>query len=153
MTECVLCHKTMGQGTKPRTVIDWDNLKILGQAHTGCVRKKKSKYEDTRFYPEDLPRPDEIAFSKKLRDFMLLANEIWSVHKWPPNEFHKYLLASAALFRVSTSEQWAQLKRVRSLTDWWLNGSKIITQEEYDSLFEWIASFNPNGSRSKEVTE
>jgi len=137
----------MGRGTKPRTVIDWNTLKIVGQAHTGCVRKNKGKHEDTQFYPKELPSPDQIAFSKKLRDFMLLANEIWSVHKWPPHEFHKYLLASAALFRVSTREQWAQLKRVRSLTDWWLNGSKIINQREYDSLFEWIASFDTHADR------
>ena len=141
MSECVLCHRVMGRGTKPRTVIDWDTLKVVGQAHTGCVRKK-SKYEDARFYPEDLPSQEQIAFSKKLRDFMIAANETWLIHRWPPHEFHKYLLASAALFRVSTSKQWAQLKRVRSLTDWWLNGSKIINQGEYDALFEWIASFD-----------
>jgi len=141
MSECVLCHKIMGQGTKPRTVIDWDNLKILGQAHTGCVREA-SKHQDICFYPEDLPTTERIAFSKKLRAFMLKANEIWSGHEWPTHEFHQYLLASAALFNVSTSEQWAQLKRVRNLTDWWLNGSKIINQGEYDSLFDWISSFD-----------
>jgi len=142
MGECVLCHKTMGQGTKPRTVINWDTLQILGQAHTGCVRKNKGEHEDTSFYPEETPTPEQIVFGKKLRDFMLLASETCSGNTWPPQEFHKYLLASAALFRVSTSEQWANLTRVKSLTDWWLNGSKIITQREYDALFEWIASFD-----------
>ncbi|MBA7492743.1 hypothetical protein ES702_03293 [subsurface metagenome] len=152
MSECVLCHKIMGRGTKPRTVIDWDTLQILGQAHTGCVRTK-SKYEDIRFYPEDLPRPDEIAFSKGLRDFMLAVNETWSRRKWPPHVFHQYLLASAALFRVSTSEQWANLARVKSLTEWWLNGSKIIPQREYDALFEWIASFDTHAEQSVEAEE
>jgi len=143
VSECVLCHRVMGRGTKPRTVIDWDTLQILGQAHTGCVRKNKGKHEDTSFYPEELPSPDQIAFSKKLRDFMLKVKG----QSWPSRTFHKYLLASAALFRVSTSEQWAQLKRVKSLTDWWLNGSKIITQKEYDALFEWIASFDTHADR------
>jgi len=150
MSECVLCHKIMGRGTKPRTVIDWDTLQILGQAHTGCVRKK-IKHEDTQFYPDGVPSPEQIAFSKKLRDFMLLANETCSGNTWPPQEFHKYLLASAALFRVSTSEQWANLTRVKSLTDWWLNGSKIITQKEYDELFEWIASFDTHTERTVEA--
>ena len=141
MNECVLCHMLMGHGTKPRTVVDWDRLKIVGQAHTGCVRKT-SKYEDIRFYPEFVPSTEQIAFSKKLRDFMLEANEKYSGHKWPPHEFHQYILANEALFKASTREQWANIKRVKTLTDWWLNGSKIITQEEYDSLFDWISSFD-----------
>ena len=150
MSECVLCHKIMGQGTKPRTVIDWDTLQILGQAHTGCVRKAK-KDQDLCLYPEGTPSPEQIAFSKKLRDFMLAANEKYSEHIWPPHEFHQYLLASAALFRVSTSEQWANLTRVKSLTDWWLNGSKIITQKEYDALFEWITSFDTHTEQTMEA--
>jgi len=150
MTECVLCHKTMGQGTKPRTVIDWDNLKVLGQSHTGCV-KKLAKYQSMRFYPEADPTVGQIAFSKKLRAFMLELEEKYMGWKWPSYEFHQHLLASEALFNVSTREQWTHLERVKTLTDWWLNGSKIITQEEYDSLFEWIASFNPNESRSADM--
>ena len=142
MSECVLCHRIMRHGTKPRTVINWDTLQILGQAHTGCVRKQ-SKYEDIRFYPEDPPNPEQIAFSKRLREFMLELNEGWRTRK--SQELHKHMLASAALFRVSTGKQWANLSRVRSLTDWWLNGSKIINQGEYDSLFEWIASFDDAG--------
>jgi len=131
----------MGQGTKPRTVIDWDTLKVVGQAHTGCVRKAK-KDQDIAYYPEGTPSPEQIVFAKKLRDFLIKANLRYSGHKWPPHEFHQYLLASAALFNVSTREQWANLTRVKKLTDWWLNGSKIINQGEYDSLFEWIASFD-----------
>jgi len=142
----------MGQGTKPRTVIDWDSLKILGQAHTGCV-KNQEKYQNMRFYPEGTPTVSQIAFSEMLRAFMLEYEKKYMGQKWPSYEFHQYLLASEALFNVSTREQWIHLKRVEELTDWWLNGSKIITQEEYDSLFEWIASFNPNGSWSKEETE
>jgi len=149
MTECVLCHKTMGRGTKPRTVIDWDNLKALGQAHTGCV-KKLANYQSMRFYPEDTPTVGQIAFSKELRDFMLTTNETWAGHKWPPYKFHQYLLASEALFNVQTREQWTHLERVEMLTDWWLNGSKIITQEEYDSLFEWITSFDTHETRPQE---
>jgi len=149
MSECVLCQKTMGSGTKPRTVIDWDNLKVLGQAHTGCV-KKLEKYQSIRFYPEDIPTVGQIAFSEMLRGFMLEVENKYRGQKWPSYEFHQYLLASEALFNVQTREQWTHLKRVKMLTDWWLNGSKIITQEEYDSLFEWIASFNPNDSQSKE---
>lgn len=150
MSECVLCHKIMGRGTKPRTVIDWDTRRILGQAHTGCVRKK-IKHEDTRFYPEGVPSPEQIVFAKKMREFLIKANLKYSGHKWPPHEFHKYLLASAALFRVSTSEQWSNLTRVKSLTDWWLNGSKIITQKEYDALFDWIASFDTHTERTVEA--
>jgi len=150
LSECVLCHKPMGRGTKPRTVIDWDTLKVVGQAHTGCVRKAK-KDQDIRLYPEDIPSPEQIVFSKKLRDFMLAANKKYSGHKWHPYEFHKYLLASAALFRASTREQWTNLTRVKSLTDWWLNGSKIINQGEYDSLFDWISSFDIHAERTVEA--
>ncbi|MBA7595649.1 hypothetical protein ES703_02614 [subsurface metagenome] len=131
----------MGRGTKLRTVIDWGTLKIVGQAHTGCARKK-SKHQDLHFYPVGDPSAEQIAFSKKLRDFIFASNDTWVGHQYPPHEFHKRLLASEALFKVSTVEQWANLNRVKYLTDWWLNGSKIISQKEHDSLFEWIADFD-----------
>lgn len=151
MSECMLCHRPMGHGTKPRTVIDWDNIKILGQAHTGCV-KKHEKYQSMRYYPEEPPTIGELYFSKNLRAFMLDLEEKYMGQKWPEYEFHQYLLASEALFKASTIEQWVHLERVKTLTDWWLNGSKIITQDEYDSLFGWIKSFNTHAKRTEEET-
>lgn len=146
---CVLCHKEMGTGTKPRTVIDWKNLTILGKAHTGCV-KKIAKYGDTRFYPESDPTSGEIAFSKMLKDYMEKIQEKNQGKVWDKKELHKYLLASEGLFKVATREEWYHLPRVQELTDWWLNGSYIISKKEYDEIFEWISSFNTHDKRSDE---
>ena len=152
MTDCVLCHKEMGTGTKPRYVIDWEKLKVLGKAHTGCV-KKQAKYQDTRYYPETEPTTGEIAFSKLLKEYMDKVQEENLGKVWDKKEFHKYLLASEALFKVATREEWYHLPRVKELTDWWLTGSYIISQKEYDSIFEWIASFNTHETRPQEVED
>ena len=135
MSECVLCNKQMGKSTRALHVIDWDNLTILGQAHTGCVRKKVG---DIRYFPLDLPSLERLQYAKRLRRVIEAFNNKNKGHIWDKYDFHKYMLANEVLFKISSNEEFLNYPRVLKLTDWWLNGSKIIFQEEFDDIFEWI---------------
>ncbi len=132
----------MGRGTKPRYVIDWEKGELLGRAHTGCVDET---LEPRFYYPVMPPASLEIAFAKRLKpviDDISMRNE---GKKWDKNDFNKFQLATAVIFKVSNAEEFAEHPRVKALTSWWLTGSKIIDQDEYDSYFEWIHSFLEEG--------
>lgn len=137
MSKCALCKKPMGTGTKLRYIIDWDDLKIIGSAHTGCVQKL-NKYKDTRYYPYEIPTTEQIQYAKTLKHEIETFEKNNNDRIWDKQDFHKYLLATEGLFKASSTEEFLKMPRVLTLTDWWLNGSKIKTQEEIDEIFNWM---------------
>lgn len=140
---CVLCDRVMTARTKPRYVIEWETGEILGQAHTGCVKRQ---HDEKIYYPETKPTPAQIAFAMKLRPAIDEIRERNEGRKWDQLDFDKFLLARAVLFQVSSADEFARYPRVKWLTDYWYGvdggGGSVGAKEEWDKLFEWIRSFS-----------
>jgi len=151
MTECVLCHKTLGHGTKPRTIIDWETVEIKGQAHTGCVNKLNLV---RRYCPEHIPTQTQLQFATKLKTAIEEIEERNKDRPWRRNlDFSRVILAGEGLFKFNNGVQWANSRRVKDLMNHWLNGSNIIDQKQYDKLKEWMLSFDTSDSRIKAETQ
>ena len=129
---CVLCNCPMHIQTKPQMIFDLEKQELKGLAHSNCAQKAKlGWYASTSIkWGEKTPSQQQIEFGCKIAKIMLAMREFGG----ETDQFYVKMLLHECLWKTTTLEECQAQQRFKTLLDWWVNGSKIVTAEKAERI-------------------
>jgi len=133
---CFICRRRMLGRTIPYWLLDLEQGTVKGKIHKTCREKLPlEEHRKTMRVEGDPPPRDVILFGRRmLEEASKLDSLPRAIEK---NSTLKYLILSYT-FLVSNVEDLLKLPRLVSLFDYWVHGSKIITEEELKEIKTWV---------------
>lgn len=125
---CFYCGCSMKIQTKPQWIIDYEQQKVLGLAHSTCTAKAKLKHYHLKAaqWGDTSPSPTQIAFTSRI---------INALDSNPTTQhLHLRILLYECCWKANSASECLELPRVKHLLDWWENGPTGMLPSTIESL-------------------
>ncbi len=112
--------------SRPNLIFDLDKAELRGLAHATCTNKAKLDWYASKSieWNVELPSKEQIEFGCKIARIMQKTRECGR----ETDEFHIRILLYECLWKTCTAEQCLASERVNELINWWVSGSKIMSE-------------------------
>lgn len=118
--------------SKPNLIFDLDEAVVKGVAHSICTSKADLEWWESKRtkWGAEYPSKEEVEFGCKLARALNKLKEYGGNSK----EVHCRILLYECLWKTTNLDECLQSKRVNELLSWWVNGSKIMSANEAESI-------------------